>query len=60
LSLVTTGDVTASTFSKDRTYDYSWWGDLAELVIYERALTASEVAAVESYLAGRYGIGLQP
>jgi hypothetical protein len=60
LSLVTTGDVAASTFSKDRTYDYSWWGDLAELVIYERALTASEVAAVESYLAGRYGIGLPP
>jgi len=60
LSVVTVGDVTASTFSKDRTYDYSWWGDLAELVIYERALTASEVAAVESYLAGRYGIGLQP
>jgi hypothetical protein len=60
LSVVTTGDVTASTFSKDRTYDYSWWGDLAELVIYERALSASEVAAVETYLAARYGIGLPP
>ncbi len=59
VSLVTTGDVVASTFSKDRTYDYSWWGDLAELVIYERALSPAEVAAVEAYLAGRYGIGLQ-
>ncbi|MFI4942732.1 MAG: chitobiase/beta-hexosaminidase C-terminal domain-containing protein, partial [Burkholderiales bacterium] len=60
LSLVTTGDVVASTFSKDRAYDYSWWGDLAELVIYERALSAGEVAEVEAYLAGRYGIGLAP
>jgi hypothetical protein len=60
LSVVATSDVAASTFSKDRTLDYSWWGDLAELVIYERALSASEVAAVESYLAGRYGMGLQP
>jgi hypothetical protein len=61
LSLVTTGYVSASTFSKDRIYDqYSWWGDLAELVIYRRALSPAEVRSVEEYLAGRYGIALEP
>jgi hypothetical protein len=58
LSLLTTGDVTASSFSEDRTYGHSWWGDLAELVIYERALSSEELRSVEEYLAGRYGIGL--
>jgi hypothetical protein len=60
LSLVTTANVAADAVSRDRSYGRSWWGDLAELVIYERALSATEVAAVEAYLAGRYGIGLQP
>jgi hypothetical protein len=60
VSLVTTGAVAADAFSRDRTYGRSWWGDLAELVVYERALTAFEVRSVEEYLAGRYGIGLQP
>jgi hypothetical protein len=60
ISLVTVGDVTASTFSRDRGFDYSWWGDLAELVVYERALSWSEVRAVEEYLAGRYSIELAP
>jgi hypothetical protein len=60
ISLITTGNVTANTFSRDRIYDRSWWGDLAELVIYDRALSAEEVRAVEEYLAARYGIGLVP
>ena len=58
ISLVTTGNVSADAFSRDRKLDRSWWGDLAELVIFERALLPSEVQAVEAYLAGRYGIGL--
>jgi hypothetical protein len=58
ISLVTTGNATADAFSRDRVYGRSWWGDLAELVIFERDLSASEVQAVEGYLAGRYGIGL--
>ncbi len=60
LSLVTTANVAADAVSRDRSYGRSWWGDLAELVIYERALSAAEVTQVEAYLAGRYGIGLQP
>jgi hypothetical protein len=58
ISLVTTGAVNADAVSRDRVYGRSWWGDLAELVVYERALSASEVQAVEAYLAGRYGIGI--
>jgi hypothetical protein len=60
ISLVTVGNVTADAFSRDRTYGRSWWGDLAELVIYERDLSIEEVRSVEAYLAGRYGISLVP
>jgi hypothetical protein len=60
ISLVTTGNASADAFSRDRTYGRSWWGDLAELVIFERALLPSEVQAVEAYLAERYGIVLAP
>jgi hypothetical protein len=59
ISLATTGNVSADAFSRDRTYGRSWWGDLAELVIYGRALSTAEIQQVEAYLAGRYGIGLQ-
>ncbi len=31
-------------------------GDMAELLIYDRALSSTELATVEEYLAGRYGI----
>ena len=60
LSLVTTGPVTADAFSRDRTSGRSWWGDLGELVIYDRALSDSEVRSVEQYLAGRHGLTLAP
>jgi hypothetical protein len=60
ISLVTVGNVTADAFSRDRTYGRSWWGDLAELVIYERDLGIEEVRSVEAYLAGRYGISMAP
>ena len=56
LSAVTTGDVAASTFSKDRGYDYSWWGDLAELLIFDRALSPSERQSIEGYLAAKYAL----
>jgi hypothetical protein len=34
--------------------DTFWHGDLAELIIYDRALTEDEVRAVEDYLNSRY------
>src|SRR5262249_1672736 len=58
LPLVTTGNTVADSFSRDRNNGLSWWGDLAELVIFDRALTSIELQEVEAYLAGRYGIGL--
>ena len=56
LSVVSTADVTAGTFSKDRTSDYSWWGDLAELIIFDRAVTPGERESIESYLAAKYAL----
>jgi chitobiase/beta-hexosaminidase-like protein len=56
VSLVTAGDVPASNFARDPTNTGWWWGDLAELVIYERALPDFERDAVESYLAAKYGL----
>jgi len=35
-----------------------WKGDLAEIIVYARHLTAEERARVEDYLAGRYQIAL--
>jgi len=61
ISLVTTGNVSASTFSRySSASDYSWWGDLAELIIYDYPLSDSDVRSIEEYLAGRYGIALAP
>src|SRR5262249_5280601 len=49
------GNVTADAFSRDRSNaGRSWRGDLAELVIYDRALTAAERKSVEDGLALKY------
>lgn len=37
---------------------YWFWGDLAEVVVYDRVLTEDERLLVESDLAGRYGFPL--
>lgn len=58
VSLVTTGPVAASSFSRDRNYDRYWWGDLAELLVYDRPLTDDERLTVEVYLAQRHGAPL--
>lgn len=58
VSLVTTGSVTANNFSNDRNGGRYWWGDLAELIIYDSALSDADRQAVEQYLAARYGIAL--
>ena len=59
ISVVTTGNTSADRFSSDRVYGRYWWGDLAELVVYDRALSAAEVRQVEDYLNGRYRIFLR-
>jgi hypothetical protein len=52
---VTAGNLYASQFSADRSsLNTSWHGDLAELIIYNRSLSASERQQVEDYLNSRY------
>lgn len=58
VSLVTTGPVIANSFAADRVYGRHWWGDLAELVVYDTALSDADRRAVEQYLAARYGIAV--
>jgi len=57
--VVTAGDVGAANFSK---YGAScfWWGDLAELVIYDRALPDPDRLTVELYLASKYALHAPP
>jgi hypothetical protein len=38
---------------------HGWRGDLAELIVYDAPLSASDVKAVEHYLGSRYGIAIQ-
>lgn len=55
ISLVTTGNVRANQLTRDRSnLDASWYGDIAEVLVYNRALTASEVEDVEFYLKDKY------
>ncbi len=59
LSLVTTGNVTADSFSRDRVSccgERTWGGFASEVIIFDRALSASEVTDVENYLLVKWGI----
>jgi hypothetical protein len=54
VSLVTTGNNSADQFGREGNGNYPWWGDLAELAIYDRPLSASERVAVENYFRIKY------
>ena len=60
LSLVTTGNVKAENFVYDRTYgdsgQHMWDGSLAELIIYNTALSEVDRQKVETYLNTKYHI----
>ena len=56
VSLVTTGDVQANQICQDRIHHGSWQGDIAEILIYNRALTGDEEGEVGSYLATKYAL----
>jgi hypothetical protein len=56
VSLVTTGNVQANQITQDRVYHGSWKGDIAEVLIYSRELSAEEESAVGKYLATKYGL----
>ena len=55
ISTVTTGTVNADNFSNDRDItDRFWQGNLAELIIYNQALSPTQVTQVEQYLNDKY------
>jgi len=55
ITLITTGNATASRFSQDRTYaNRSWIGDAAEILIYNRTLSVEERETVEAYLQHKW------
>ena len=56
---VTTGNVIATNFSKDRGWsDRLWKGNLGELIILNKELSATEIASVERYLGAKWNISV--
>ena len=57
VSLVTAGNCEASRLSRDRTIAArSWDGGVAEVIVYDRALTANEELLIGGYLAQKYAL----
>ena len=57
MSLVTNANVQANNFSNDRNINGRYAnGDLAELIIYNKAFVLEEVQMVEGYLAHKWGL----
>jgi PKD repeat protein len=56
VSLTTTANVIADRITRDRGIGSRVWaGEYCEIIIYDHALNASEVANVETYLINKYG-----
>jgi hypothetical protein len=54
LSVTTSANTTANWFGSQNGTNFFWWGDLAEMIVYDRPLTDSERTQVETYLAQKY------
>ena len=59
ISLRTTGNVQAESFSQDRNIGRNWNGDLAELLIYNTALADEEIQDIETRLAVKWDLPFQ-
>jgi hypothetical protein len=57
LTLNTTGNTTIGDFTSTAPGLHSYDGDLAEVIVYNRALTDSERQSVERYLIEKYALG---
>jgi hypothetical protein len=56
--VVTTDNVSANQLSKDRNYnDHSWDGEIAEVLIYNQALSDANRTKVGRYLSEKWGVG---
>ncbi|MFM9983630.1 MAG: PKD domain-containing protein [Flavobacteriales bacterium] len=54
-SLVTTGPLSASHLTMElNIFGRTWWGEMAEVLIYSNPLSAEEILQVENYLATKY------
>ena len=57
ITLKTLGNVSADRFGQDRGFNgRQWIGKLGELLIYNSALSDSEISKVEGYLAHKWGL----
>ena len=57
IALVTSSDVQANTFVSDRGItSRAWDGDVAEVMIFDRALSLGELNEVGNALSGKYGL----
>ncbi|MFQ3597905.1 MAG: hypothetical protein SNJ66_06125, partial [Chloroherpetonaceae bacterium] len=60
ISVQTASNTSASMLSRDRlSFNRSWRGEIAEVIIYDRVLSAAERVLVENYLSQRYNVGVQ-
>lgn len=56
VTLVTTGNTPASHITMEASaFGRTWWGELAELIIYSEPLVESQIQSIELYLANKYG-----
>ncbi|MFK7923057.1 MAG: lamin tail domain-containing protein [Bacteroidia bacterium] len=58
LSVITTANVKADQLVEDRNYGRLWEGEIAEIILYDRALNTTERNEVETYLNLKYGISI--
>jgi len=57
VSMIPTGAVTASTVGRDRTFsDRSWFGDICEIIIYNKAIDTVTLRKIHNILGSKYGI----
>ena len=59
ISLRTNGNVSADRFGRDRGFNgRQWRGQLGEILIYNQALSDSEMAKIETYLSTKWDISI--
>jgi len=60
ISLTTTGNVSASQITRDRSNtNRVWGGEYSEIIIYDNLLSVSEIVTIENYLVAKYAPSLE-